>query len=182
MSLELTRITDTVSPAFLFVEKLLKTSFPEDEYRDSEEWHRFTAGEKPEFHNMLISDGPLNVGILAWWDFGTWRYVEHLAVDPDLRDRGYGAIALRLFLAMSDTPVALEVETPDDSLSRRRIEFYRRAGFRLLPDAYTQPPYRPGGNSVEMRIMTTDPENGTLSFREIEQTLRRRIYSATDGI
>lgn len=182
MPLQFSRITDTASPAFQFVEKLLKTSFPEDEYRDSEEWRRFTAGEKPEFHNMLIADGSLNVGILAWWDFGTWRYVEHLAVDPALRDRGYGAIALGLFLGMSDSPVALEVEAPEDSLSRRRIEFYRRAGFRLLPDSYTQPPYRPGGNSVEMRIMTTAPENAAPSFREIEQTLRSRVYSATEEI
>lgn len=182
MSLQLIRLTDTSSAGFRFAEKLLTASFPEDEYRDLGEWRLFTAGARPEFHNMLIADDNLNVGILTWWDFGSWRYIEHFAVDPALRDRGYGALALSLFRSMSAAPVALEVETPADSLSRRRIEFYRRAGFRLLPDSYTQPAYRRGGNCVEMRIMTTAGEAETPGFSEIERTLRRRVYSATDGI
>lgn len=94
------------------------------------------------------------VGILFWWGFGDVRYVEHLATAPGLRGQGLGAKILGGFIARSAVPVILEVEHPEDEMSRRRIGFYKRAGFVLNTRPYAHPSYKRGGAPVPLALMT----------------------------
>lgn len=123
----------------------------------------------PAFTFYAVGD---DAGLLTAWRFPDFTYVEHFAVYPELRGHGIGSQALA---ALPGT-VLLEVEPPECSeQARRRIEFYRRNGFRLLDVDYVQPPYSPGLPSVPLRLMV----RGELEDVEVAVfMLHSRVYGA----
>ena len=102
------------------------------------------------------------VGLVVFWNFGSFLYLEHLAVLPMFRGKGHGEKVLAL-LKREALPILLEVEKPFDEVSSRRIAFYQRCGFQALPVCYHQPPYRKGDAVVPMMLFSNqekwDPEN-----------------------
>ena len=144
--LQLRRLHDTATEEYRFTEQLLTAAFPPEEYRDFEELRVLTQDD-PRFRNHAILDRGEPVGVLSYWDFGRFHYVEHFAVCPGMRNRGYGRKVLGMLRSRLHTPVVLEVERPDSELAARRIAFYRRNGFTLWESDYVQPPYRPGGDA-----------------------------------
>jgi hypothetical protein len=75
----------------------------------------------------------------------------------------------------------LETELPTDEISKRRIAFYERKGFRLLDPGYKQPPYHIGGVPIPMYLMLA----GTLSpgdhLDRIKHILYKEVYHIEDG-
>lgn len=147
-----TRITDTGHPLFEQAWSLYKKSFPPEERRQLRTQKKIM--DNLSYHFELIIDDGSFVGINLWWGFDSLRYIEHLATLPKLRGKGYGRRILDDFTSASAIPVLLEVEYPDHDISRRRIQFYRRAGFILNEYPYTHPPYKKGGNRVSLLLMT----------------------------
>ncbi len=169
---------------------LYLTAFPEAERREVDEWLRLPAA-KPLFHPCALTAGGRFAGILTSWHFPArdgrhgeapapaFRYIEHFATLPQLRGKGLGSAALAAYReAAAGVPVVVEVELPEDETSRRRVDFYRRNGFALLSRPYTQPPYRPGGESLPLAIMSTDPTFAETHYAHIVSTLRREVYGA----
>lgn len=146
------RIKDTEHVLFAAAWQLYKKSFPPEERRQLRTQKKIM--NHPQYHFELITDKQLFVGFILWWGFDDVRYIEHLATFPHLRGKGYGLRILENFIAKSDVPVLLEVEHPTDDISRRRIGFYRRAGFVLNEQAYSHPPYKKGGDYVPLMLMT----------------------------
>ena len=77
------------SAEYLFVESLLHSAFPEDERRDDDEQRRYTLDED-KFHTLLVSLDDEPVGLLTYWQFNGYRYIEHFAVSPQKRCGGLG--------------------------------------------------------------------------------------------
>lgn len=104
-------------------------------------------------------------------------YIEHFATLPHLRGKGIGASALKAFASVAqDRPIVLEVEPPQTETARRRVGFYRRAGFELLEIPYMQPPYRPGGEEVPLCLMSTDAAYALSHSARVVATLHREVY------
>lgn len=154
-----------------FMEQLLETAFPLQERRDSDK-QRKNTDENPLFHNTLITDDDMPIGLLTYWDFHTFVYIEHFAIDSRLRNGGYGSKALEAFKHLVSTPIILEAEEPTDNLSRRRIGFYQRQGFVMQEVPYLQPPYRPSDEWLPLKLMTY----GTLDMKKEYCTVRNNIY------
>ena len=72
------------------------------------------------------------IGIIFYWEWASYRYLEYLAVNPWLRGQGYGSKILR-YLCDSAHTLILEIDPLIDELSVRRLQFYERAGFTLTP-------------------------------------------------
>ncbi|MDR2968267.1 MAG: GNAT family N-acetyltransferase [Tannerellaceae bacterium] len=158
------------------VEKTYIDSFPSDERRDFS-LVRDLIGTGVFKAHALLMDGRY-VGFITSWQWDDFAYIEHFAIDASARNGGIGGQALRLFLNGLNVPVVLEVELPEDEMSKRRIGFYRRAGFTPDDHAYRQPPYRCGESWLDMRLMfygNIDPE------REYE-TVKHRIYRQVYGV
>ena len=173
--MELKRIR-TSDEEYAFAEQLLQASFPEDEYRDLAEQRRNTDQNPLFFNNVVLHEGT-PVGIFTYWRLPGFYYVEHLAVAPGQRNGGYGRKVLELVQDAWDAPVVLEVEPPQDEMSRRRIGFYERAGYRLLSDDYIQPPYRVDGRALPLHLMVNP-----LGFPVPEvETVKRAIYANVYG-
>ncbi len=167
------RIKDCDTKEYKFVEELLTTSFPLDEYRPLDE-QRINVENVESFHMNILSVEEEPVGLLSYWQFDGYIYVEHFAISPVLRGKGYGCEAIT-GLVRDKQNVILEVELPTDGLARRRIAFYARCGFALCTKEYVQPAYRQGGNEVPMRIMYcgVDAER---DFENIISTIYRTVY------
>ena len=44
-----------------------------------------------DYHLVGYSEGDMFVGFISYWEFGSYRYIEHFAVHQGLRGRGYGS-------------------------------------------------------------------------------------------
>lgn len=173
--IELREIT-TGDRDYPFVERLFLGAFPEEERRP-EEAQRRNVDAEPRFHCLLASADGRPVGFITYWDFPRFSYVEHFATDPTVRGGGLGAQIFQEALLRFPRPVLLEVEPPEDEMTRRRVGFYRRQGLTLRENIpYVQPPYREGGESVELILMTAPsflptPADIALLHREVYANL-----------
>ncbi|MFR3187212.1 MAG: GNAT family N-acetyltransferase [Phocaeicola sp.] len=168
------KTTDSVYP---FVEQLLHDSFPLAERRDDEA-QRDNTDHNPRFTCYFISDDELPVGLITAWNLDGFYYLEHLATTPLIRNRGYGKQIIQQIKDLLPGVIVLEVEHPEDEMSRRRIGFYQRCGFQLCEKEYIQPPYREGGEEVPLFLMYS----GTDSIDDAFDTIRQRIYKEVYGV
>lgn len=73
---------------------LMEESFPKDEYRDYQKQKELF--QNPEYQILIEkSRVPGNQSIFAAWEFETFIYVEHFAVNPVLRNGGVGSKMLK---------------------------------------------------------------------------------------
>ena len=167
------RIRETEGDEYLFAEKLLIDSFPPDEYRSLDEQREFVK-HRENFHMNIIVCPTGPVGIISYWKFDTFTYVEHFAILSTLRNCGYGAAAIEKLIEQEKS-IVLEVERPDDATSKRRIAFYRRCGLELCEKEYIQPAYRADSNEIPMHLMSRGI-NATKNFDHIKSSIYREVY------
>ncbi|MBE6274506.1 MAG: GNAT family N-acetyltransferase [Bacteroides sp.] len=165
----------TTHEHYPFMENLLQTAFPLQERRDSEQ-QRHNTDENPLFHNALITDDDTPVGLLTYWTFPSFVYIEHFAIDSRLRNGGYGSKALEAFKQRVAAPIVLEAEEPTDELTRRRISFYQRQGFIMQEIPYLQPPYRPGDEWFPLKLMVHGAVQMEQEYSLIRDTIYREVY------
>ena len=132
--------------------QLYVDAFPDDERRMLPA--QLELLEQPLYHFEAILKDDAFAGIFFWWHFNGLRFVEHFATSPQVRGGGVGRKLLENFIEESCEPIILEVEKPETEIARRRIGFYQRIGFRLNDYYYVQPPYRSGGNPLELSLMS----------------------------
>ena len=174
--LRLQRISTADKELYDFMEQLMIASSPPEEYRALDQLRLYTDTQ-PAFHNNVILDDETPIGLFTYWDFGAFCYGEHFAIDPARRNGGYGKRALEeLCRIVHPRPIVLEVEMPVEEMAQRRINFYRRQGFKLWDNPYRQPPYKPGDGYLPMQIMAygdIDPEQ---SFEKVRDCIYRHVY------
>ena len=131
--------------------KLYEESFPLAERRKIEDHLLATADER--FFPLSVWDAGQLVGLMFFWEWDSYRYLEHLAVHPDLRGHGYGSQMLR-YLRDSEHTIILEIDPLINELSVRRLQFYERAGYTLTPYRFVHLPYRLEAQPQELLILS----------------------------
>lgn len=167
--------------AYPFIEELMHNSFPIEERR-ADDLQRANTDHNPLFTVYLITDEKengeqLRVGLITVWNLDGFHYVEHFATSPDVRNHGYGKKVMEHLLNVTPGIVVLEVEIPEDELTKRRVGFYNRCGFKLCNKEYIQPAYSEGGQSIPLRIMFHGIDNLENDFDHIVRNLYREVYS-----
>lgn len=166
----------TADDKYPFVESLFLSSFPVEERRDTDA-QRKNIDSNPSFTLHLAEDNDQPIGFLTIWDLGEFSYCEHFATDSSFRNKGYGGMILDRLLSQLNHPLVLEVELPDNDLARRRIGFYQRHGLTLMADhPYTQPPYRPGGSPLPLRLMVANPGETALDLNAVTAAIHSHVY------
>ncbi len=161
---------------FYKVYNLMRASFPRDEFRNYEGQKALL--EIPEYQIYVWPDSkrPEPKAFLAVWEFETFVFVEHFAVDPKCRNEGLGAKILTELEKLSGQRICLEVELPETELAKRRIAFYERNHFFFNEYTYEQPPIFEGCAPLPLRIMTTEKKIGPEEFQKIKQVLYKKVY------
>ena len=120
---------------YTFVEKLMHTAFPQEERRDTVQQREYSDNNLRFCNNIILENGN-SIGMISYWTMGDFYYIEHFAIDPSLRNGGYGKRVLEMIKKQLKGPIVLEVEEPNDEMSTRRIHFYKRLEFTLHKKPY----------------------------------------------
>ena len=155
---------------------IMEQSFPLDEYRTYEEQKELFAIPEYAIYGLYAEDESLIKGFAAVWEFENVVFLEHLAVNPACRNGGLGAKMLQGLKEEFGKPICLEVELPEDELTRRRIGFYERNGFVLNPYDYIQPPLSKGRKAIPLMIMTSEKGLSQEEFFEVRDLLYKKVY------
>lgn len=173
--IQLTDLSDSGHPHY--AKDLFESAFPDEERPPFGELKR---RNKQKFHFLVATNESDEgddefVGILTYWTFAEFVYIEHFAIHEDLRNLGLGKAVFLNFLSQQTQQIVLEVELPHDETSEHRIEFYSSMGLFSNPQTYIQPPYKKGQPTVPMMIMTKY-EIDDEEFAEIREILYREVY------
>lgn len=160
---------------YRFMEELLISAFPPEEYRQLEDLREYTD-RKGAFSNNIIFEDDTPIGFITYWEFKRFYYIEHFAINPALRNGGYGKRTLDYLCNYLQRPIVLEVEKPTEDMAKRRIAFYQRQGFVLWEREYYQPPYKPGDPSLPMYLMVHGHLDCQKDFDEIRNTIYQEVY------
>ncbi len=151
----------------------MEAAFPIEERRTGFDEKNCLKDGKFNFFEIL--DDENEVGFIALWVFQEFVFIEHLAIDSDKRNGGYGSKALNLVKEKFNKPIILEAEAPETEQQIKRIRFYDRHGFKVNDFNYMQPSYH-GGEGVPLKILSF-PE--TLSPEEFDNFIaltRKYVY------
>ena len=136
-----------------FSKDLFESAFPDEERPPFGELKNRNANY--HFLVAVIEETNEPVGILAYWTFPKFVYVEHFAIDEELRGQGFGKAVFLNFLSQQTEQVLMEVELPHDEVSEHRIEFYASMGLYQNPQHYVQPSYQNSDeDALQMLIMS----------------------------
>lgn len=171
----LKRITSENEEIFQKLLALYTEAFPLDERRDIRQLEELLVTEPAMFFNAVECDGEL-AGLFVYWDFGTFYYLEHLAVFAEMRNKKIGQQILDWVNEHLKGIRILEVEPDETEIAARRIHYYQRNGYRILDKAYLQPSYRPGGEAFPLWIMGNETGQTPEVLEEQIQTIKDRVY------
>ena len=102
--------------------KIMEESFPIDEHRPYLEQKKLL--EKPEYAIYGAGEKAGEIrGFFAVWLLDELLFVEHFAVDAAYRNSGLGTRMLEELKILTGKRLCLEVELPEDSLTKRRVAF-----------------------------------------------------------
>ena len=174
--IKIKRITTGDSQYYDYMEQLLTTSFPVEEYRELEVLREYTD-HTPNFYCNIILNDETPVGLLTYWDLGKFYYIEHFAVDPNQRNGGFGRKLLEYLAGFLNKPIVLEVEHPTDEMAQRRINFYQRQGYTLWEREYFQPPYRNGHSDLPMYLMVQGELEPEKDFESVKGKIHKEVYN-----
>lgn len=155
--------------------KVMEKSFPSIERRDFN-------GQKELFYNDFYNvigykDSNDKVcAFLAFWNFNEFNFIEHFAVDDNLRGKGIGTELFNYYLQNTDKPTVLEVELPEDEISKRRIKYYERMGMKMNHYDYRQPPLQKEKPLLPLKIMSYRSELMSDEFTNIRNHLYKHVY------
>ncbi len=156
------------------VYKIMEDSFPPDERRTRAGQMALLGIDK--YRILVCCDDENIIGFMAIWDFGESAFLEHFAVDVAYRGNKIGEKMLKEVLADIKKQLFLEVELPNDDVTRRRIAFYKRNGLFLNEYEYIQPAMASGRSPVPLMIMTSTETVERARFEKMRALVYTHVY------
>ncbi len=98
------------------------------------------------------------VGFISYWEFDSYIYIEHFAIDNLLRGKGYGSRVLKTFVEQKGKTVLLEIDPIVDEVSAARLRFYSHCGFQTNPFPHCHPAYREEYQPHSLVVLTAPKE------------------------
>ena len=129
----------------------MTAAFPYEERRDISDQKECLNNKFFKF--LEIFDDETAMGFITIWDFPEFIFIEHLAIDEEVRAGGYGSKTIKLVKETYKKPIILEAEAPETEQQIKRIRFYDRAGFKMNSYDYEQPSYH-GSEGVPLKILS----------------------------
>lgn len=154
--------------------ELMLEAFPSSEHRTKQAQQDLLS--RPEYQIYVAElEGKIR-GFLALWCFDDFLFLEHLATDATVRNKGIGRSFLETVQKKADRRIILEVEPPKDEITRRRIGFYERNGFTFNDYPYVQPSMAKDRPAIPLHLMSTGGPLTPEEFRFFRDQLYRSVY------
>lgn len=169
------KVKEVDDPLLDKVKGTYKASFPPCERRKFEEVKELLKENPRLTIEAFMHDGQY-AGFITSWHLEDFFYVEHFAIEEKMRNRQIGTQVLTHFISERDKPVVLEVEIPEEEMSRRRIGFYERIGFVLDRHVSPHPPYQEGEAGIELHVMAYGEKDLPSKYEKIKNALCKYVY------
>ena len=169
------RISSIADNYFNTMAMLYKSAFPPEQRRSMGELEQEIMTSE-RFHSCALLAKNEFVGFFNYWQFDTFYFVEHFAINTELRGKKLGSQTLKLFIDSIDFPVLIEVDMPTTAIAARRIKFYEKEGFHIVSNDYAQPPYRPLELMLPMLLMTNNEQFVSKHFDYLKETVYKEVY------
>lgn len=165
--MEQKRLKDTTDYYFHKAWELYEDAFPLEERRLLDA--QCCVMKLPNYYFDITIDKKQLIGFLLWWDFETYRYIDHFATCKQHRNKGFGKLILEKFMVGNNKPMLLEVELPNSAINQRRIKFYEKIGFKLNQHYYEIPPLKESQSPLQLMLMSYPNQ---LSKNDVEEFIR----------
>lgn len=130
--MNLRRITYSNDPEAQTLINLHNDIFPEYErFYKTPLWGNLIDNAQPMYFNAIYENNEL-AGFFIYWDLENAYYIHFIGVYPEMRNRKIGQQVLDWVATNLHKPVFLESEVPYDEITARRLNFYKRNGFKEL--------------------------------------------------
>lgn len=151
-----TYITSKEHALYKKFKELYEISFPIFEQRSENQQQQAFGDGRYKLVAFTDEDGETFIGFISYWQFDTYRYVEHLAINKNLRGKGFGSKILEHFIKSPGGMTILEIDPIVDRISESRLKFYQKCGFNRNPYPHKHPPYNKDYKPHELIIMTSE--------------------------
>ena len=158
MGLTFGRCRDASGPLMGVAMALYRRSFPAHELRL---WpDQQAVMNDPLYHfDLCLLDGAL-AGLILYWDFGAYIYVEHFCVEPSMRGHGLGTLILAE-LAKKNKPIILEIDP--------------------LTDDVAIPPYQAANHGHALIVMSHPRALSQAEFDTFTVDLREKVMAYSES-
>ena len=172
----LKRITNAEDSSLNQLFSLYTEAFPPEERRETHQLIYLIENQSKMHFNSIEKAGEL-YGLLVYWDFDSFRYLEHFAVFPEKRNEKIGEQVLNYAAQHIKGLRIFEVEPAVNEMTVRRINYYRRNGYEILERDYIQPSYRQDSEEgVPLWIMGNPEAAQPHLLKGYIQTVKREVY------
>lgn len=130
---------------------LYKSSFPTNEKRTIKEQE--TIMQKELYTFMACYKYDMFLGIIGFWKIDNYIFIEHFAIDKELRGQNYGSQILNDFFTKYSN-IFLEIDPPICDISKRRLNFYKSLGFVENNIHHIQVPFRKNDTPLILEILS----------------------------
>ncbi|WP_010169086.1 GNAT family N-acetyltransferase [Candidatus Epulonipiscium viviparus] len=134
-------------------------NFPPEQSR-APATQKFVLNDEKYHYDIILVDDVFS-GIIMYWEYDEYIYIEHFAICKDKRGAGLGTQTLAL-IQNKGKLVILEIDPPIDAYAKSRQKFYERSGFVLTKFEHNPPAYRFGLPNQNLVIMASGPLTDTL--------------------
>lgn len=163
-----------------YADKLLslyRDAFPENQRHTETDFIKLIENsEKKNFHCNAVLLNHSFVGFFDHWKLDNFIFAEHFAIEEAIRGNKIGEKVMKMIKSTSELPLIFEVELPDNEINVRRIEFYHRLGYEIVPIEYLQPPYNNNGFWQPLHLMTDNLEFVLENYESIKNTIYANVY------
>ena len=155
--------------------ELMSEAFPSVEMRSYEDAKSFL---NEDLYNIIVDkdENDSITAFIASWEFTDFNFIEHFAVSSKMRGNGVGTSMLMDYMNKANKPIFLEVEPPENYISIRRIEFYKRLGFHLNSFEYFQPPMQKQHDFLPLKVMSYPESINQEEFINFKNMVYREVY------
>jgi len=158
------RITGPEDKWYKSFSDIYAVSFPVHEQRSEKQQTEAFSNE--HYHLLVKIENDKLVSFIACWDFEDYVYIEHLAVNPELRGKSMGSGTLNDFANLMKKIIVLEIDPLKDEISRKRLSFYERLGYELNSYIHFHPAYNPLFEPHELLVLSL---NETLTSEQYDR-------------
>lgn len=132
---------------------IYSTSFPVYEQRSHEQ--QLYAFSSKHYHLFCrISENRLNA-FISFWNFDNYVYVEHFAVNSQIRGQSTGTNTLTQFMEETQKMIVLEIDPIVNEISKKRLSFYQKLDFKPCPYKHVHPAYNKTYQPHELLVLSS---------------------------
>ena len=158
--------------------EIYRSSFPIFEQRDIDS--QMKAMKDDKFNCRVYIENDIVIGILFFWQWKNYRYIEHFAISKDIRGKNYGSKILSEFCTEQYLNI-LEIDLPIDKVSISRLNFYERLGFLINKYDHIHPPYRLGYKGHDLKVLSYKNFLDDKEYNEFNNFLRQKVMIYSDN-